>query len=340
VTNGSDRDVVASVIGTGVVGGRTVRHLLAGLPAGRVLVHDARPGIAESVARATGARAEVVTLDAALDAPIVVLATPQPHFELATEALARAAHVVSTGDELHDVIHLVRLAPRALAVGRSVVICANVAPGLGGVLARALVERLDEADEIHLAVHGTAGWSCARHHHRALGGVAVGWHDGDWIERPAGSGRELCWFPDPVGARDCYRSEMVDPFVLHAAFPSVQRISARVSATRRDRLTARLPMLSPPHSEGAVGALRVEVRGSRHGGREALVVGVAERTGTASAIVAGTMAIAVHDGTISTPGVLAPGDERLANDLLFDRLRAGGLVVDEFVGAGAGGSTW
>ena len=39
-------------------------------------------------------------------------------------------------------------------------------------------------------------------------------------------------------------------------------ISARRSARRRDRFTARLPMLSPPHQEGGIGALRVEVRGA------------------------------------------------------------------------------
>ena len=116
-------------------------------------------------------------------------------------------------------------------------------------------------------MHGTAGPACAREHHRSLRGWAIGWQDDRWIERPAGSGRELCWFPEPVGARDCYRAEMPDPWLLHRSFEGVDRISARMSATRRDRFTARLPMLSPPHREGGIGALRVEARGhDEHGG--------------------------------------------------------------------------
>ena len=76
-----------------------------------------------------------------------------------------------------------------------------------------------------------------------------------------GSGRELVWFPDPVGAADCYRAGLADPVLLHRAFPDVARIESRQAATRRDRLTSRLPMLRPPHAEGLVGAVSVEVRG-------------------------------------------------------------------------------
>ena len=34
-----------------------------------------------------------------------------------------------------------------------------------------------------------------------FGGRALDWRDGGWAQRPGGSGRELCWFPDPVGGR-------------------------------------------------------------------------------------------------------------------------------------------
>jgi hypothetical protein len=173
-----------------------------------------------------------------------------------------------------------------------------------------------------------------------LSNTGIGWHDGEWIERPGGSGRELCWFPDPVGPHDCYRAELTDPLVMHAAFPAIARISARVSATRRDRLTSRMPMLSPPHREGGVGAVRVEVRGGQpDGARETLVAGVAARVGTAAAAVAGVFAMAVAAGDIDVRGVVLPGDALLPNELLLDRLRADGLGVEEFVGQ-AGSPAW
>ena len=41
------------------------------------------------------------------------------------------------------------------------------------------------------------------------------------------------------------------------AFPGVARVTARLSATRRDRITAHLPMLRQPHPEGAECAVEV-----------------------------------------------------------------------------------
>ena len=43
------------------------------------------------------------------------------------------------------------------------------------------------------------------------------------------------------------------PLLLVPAFPGVPRVTARVAATRRDRLRARLPMLWPTHPEGGPG---------------------------------------------------------------------------------------
>ncbi len=69
--------------------------------------------------------------------------------------------------------------------------------------------------------------------------------------------------PIPIGAQDCYRAALPDALLLLPAFPGVRRVTSRVAATRRDRLTAGLPMLWPTHPEGGPGAVRVEVRGRR-----------------------------------------------------------------------------
>ena len=149
-----------------------------------------------------------------------------------------------------------------------------------------------------MAKAGTGGPACALVHHRALSRRSYDWRgagdgrrtDGDWVRRPGGSGRELFWFPDPVGPRDCYRAALPDPVLLHHALPDVERITARVAATRRDRLTAPLPMLSPPHTEGGTGAIRVEVRGRRDGTSDVVVLGATERPAVAAATVAATTA--------------------------------------------------
>ena len=175
--------------------------------------------------------------------------------------------------DIADVRALVDLDDHARRAMRALIVGAAMSPGLSGLLVDHLWRQLHVAEEIHVATHGTAGPACAVQHHDALGETAIGWHDGVWIERPGGSGRELNWFPEPIGAKDCYRAALPDPFLLQRCFPSASRISASGSGTRRDRLTARLPMLTPPHAAGDLGAVRVEVRGAgrrwraRHGDR-------------------------------------------------------------------------
>lgn len=285
-----------AVIGSGVVGERVRRNLSGAF---RLLPRD-------------------------ISADLVVLATPAPHVDTAARHLAAGTHVVSTTGAVDDVRDLLELDAVAREGGASLVVGAAVSPGLSGLIARALVNRLDGCDELHVAVHGTAGPACAREHHRALAGWALGWHDGRWIERQAGSGRELCWFPEPVGARDCYRGELADPILLHRSFPEVERISARTSATRRDRLTARLPMLTAPHAEGGIGALRVEARGhDADGARVTIVEGIAELIGTATAATAAAMVAAIAHRS-EHGGVVTTSDDDLATaDVLRDVLRHG-----------------
>lgn len=265
-------------------------------------------------------------------APIVVLAMGGPHAELAARCIRRGAHVVSTSGASSDVRELLELDDTARDAGVTLVVGAAVSPGLSGLFARHLAAGLARCDELHIAMHGTAGPACAREHHHALRGWAIGWQDGRWIERPAGSGRELIWFPEPVGARDCYRGEMPDPWLLHRSFPEVERISARRAATRRDRFTARLPMLSPPHREGGVGALRVEARGQdESGARATRVIGMAELIGTAAAAVAGAFVDLLAGGGVE-PGVVTAGDADLPTTDLLAAVARNGVRVQAFTG--------
>lgn len=324
-------DSPIGVVGLGAVGSRVARQIVE---SGRsVIVHDSDPGAGLAV-RGLDRCVLAGSIDAFSDTSCsaVVLCTPSPQVSLATTFLDRGVDVVSTADDPDDVYELVSLDARARERGVRLVVGAATSPGMSGLLAAELALRFDIVDEIHVAFHGTGGPACARQHHRALGGEALGWHDDEWIERPGGSGRELLWFPEPIGGKDCYRAELADPIVLQKAFPHVRRISARVSATRRDRLTARLPMMSPPHAEGGLGGLRVEVRGSRDGQRVTEVAGIAERT----AIVAGSVAASVAD-QLSTrrsadAGVIALGDGRLDDVALVTAVIERGIRVFEYVG--------
>ena len=282
------------VVGAGVTGATAGRVL--GARGARVAWYDTRVGAAVRAAgRWGGAPVDDAAALEVCDA--VVLASPPGHAPFAEDLVAAGCPVVSTSDAVDDVHALLHLHAPAVARGVSLVVGAAMCPGLSGLLVAGLVERLARVDEIHVAMHGTGGPACARQHHDALGDPSSAWHDGEWISRPGGSGRELCWFPEPIGAVDCYRAALPDPILLHRAFPGLLRISARLSATRRDRLTARLPMLAPPRRHGDVGGIRVEVRGADDdGGRLTHVAGAGGRSGTIAGTVAALYAEAVVQG--------------------------------------------
>jgi saccharopine dehydrogenase-like NADP-dependent oxidoreductase len=300
----------AVLIGIGAVGSRVARQLVSteGLD-GLTIVH---PDAAKAEQLAEALAAEHVTTvscrrnelpyETLSEADVVVLATPRRHRAAAEVALEHGAHVVSVCDEPDEVRGLLSLDAEARERALSVVVGAAFAPGLTCVLARHATAGFDSVDEIHVASLGTGGPSCARHHHAALSGDAVDWRDGAWRRRSGGSGRELCWFPDPVGGADCYRAGMPDAMLLVPAFPGVRRVTARMAASRRDRLTAWLPMLRPPHPEGALGAVRVEVRGLRGPVRDAVVFGAIDRPALAAGTVAAVAAAWAADGRLARSG--------------------------------------
>ena len=263
---------------------------------------------------------------------IVVLALPGRHRGLVEKIGRHGASVITLADDLDDTQQLFDLGELFSSNDASLVVGAGMSPGLSGLLARHLASRLHRIDELHIAMHGAAGPACARVHHRSLSGRSPGYIDGEWKEFHGGSGRELCWFPEPVGAVDCYRAESPLPILLHRAFPEAQRISSRRSATRRDRLTARLPMLRPPHAEGGVGALRVEVRGaSSDGARETYVMGVAELVGSVAAAVIASMITELKSSGLGR-GLVIPGAADIPTNRLLHRIQEFEVRVQELTG--------
>jgi hypothetical protein len=251
----------------------------------------------------------------------VIIATPAgTQYDLAVSWEGRTNTVITTSDDRDDVSRLLDLDDRwtetALVVG------AAFAPGVSTALAGALIDRFDIASEVHVARFGTGGPSCARQHHRALRNWAPEWRDGQWLDRPGGSGRELVFFPPPIGGADCYRAGVADPLVMHHAFSGLDRISSRLAATRRDRLTSPLPMLRAPHPEGLVGAIRVEVRGWQRDAYAVEVIAATGRPGVVTGVAAASAALETWSAGVSTVAG-ASGD-------WLDRVCGAGVTLHEF----------
>ena len=319
------------VVGAGAVGARAARQLVSSTAVARVLIDDEDEGRAAAVVASLGD--DQASVSDSRDVDVMVLTLPgSEHAGRARELLERGVPVVSVADGIDDVRALLELDGLAREREVSLVIGAGFSPGLTCVLAAHAAASLDQVDEVHIAKVGTGGPSCAQAHHRALAGEALDWRDGAWVTRRAGSGRELCWFPDPVGGADCYRAALPDALLLEPAFPGVERITARLGANRRDRITARLPMLRPPHPEGGPGGIRVEVRGRRGTARVVQVLGAMDRPAVAAGTVSAVAAVQAGLRELRRPG--AGGLAELVDPLPFlSDLAQRGVKAAVFEGA-------
>lgn len=294
------------VVGAGAVGSRAARQLASIDVVEHIGVCDTDGRRAASVVESLGSdmasTVDEVSPAACDGVDVVVLCGPGDHRRAAEIAIEGGADVVSTADAMSTVKRLLDLDAEATERGRTVVVGAAFSPGLTCVLARHAAEGFDAVDEVHVAKVGTGGPACARQHHRALGDLAVDWRDGGWTRRAGGSGRELVWFPDPLRGVDCYRAGLPDALLLVPAFGNVRRVTARLGANRRDRMTAWLPMLRRPHPEGGPGAVRVEVRGGQGAAREVRVLGAVDRPAVGAGAVAAMAAWWASDGRFVRPG--------------------------------------
>lgn len=326
------------LVGAGLVGARAARHLISAADTGDVtvtelLVADRHAKRRAAVVASLGPRATAVTAPEEATADLVLLASPAAtHAALARRAVRAGRHVVSVADSLPAVEALLDLDAEARERGVVVAVGAGFAPGLSCVLARHAAANFDAVDEIHIAHHGTGGPACARQHHAAFRSAGLDWRDHAWHRRPPGSGRELTFFPDPIGGMDCYRAALPDALLLVPEFPRAARVTARLAATRRDRLTVGLPMLRPPHPEGLIGGVRVEVRGRRGQVRDTLVYGAVDRPAVAAGTVAGVVARWIAAGRTERKG--AAGLAGLVEPVPFlHELARHGVTAAVFEGA-------
>jgi saccharopine dehydrogenase-like NADP-dependent oxidoreductase len=297
--------VRAILVGLGAVGARSARQLLSSNSINELVVFSHRAAGGEPRVAALGGagivRPEVLSdasfSEALSGASVVLLAAPGLRFWHAEESVRAGVPVVSVSDDPGEVRQLLDLDGEATKQRVAVAVGAGMVPGLSCLLTAWAASSLDELSEVHVASLGTGGRACARRHHAALREPVEEWRDGAWERKVASSGRELVWFPEQAGA-DCYRINRPDTLLIARAFPGLRFATTRAAASRRDRFTSWLPMLRPPHPEGTVGAVRVEVRGLRGGAAETVVVGAVGRPALLAGAVAAAMAVRAASGQL------------------------------------------
>lgn len=320
-----------AVLGAGAVGARVVRQLVATPAVKRVLVADGDDDrvrlVTESMADAARVRRRSAGDAWWRGADVAVLAIPGGHHgPMAERLLADGVSVVSVSADVADARALLDLDGRARDRQCTVVVGAGFSPGLTCLLSTQGAWSLDAVDEVHVARTGRGGPACAADGVRAQRGEVVEWRDGQWAGRPPGGGRQLCWFPDPVGALECCPVATGEALVLVPAFPGVQRVTSRSASGRWDRVGTRLAPLRRRRGEG-LGAVRVEVRGRRGEAQHNVVLGAVDRPAVAAGAVAAVAALAVAGGRLARHGAGGLAELAPASGLLTDLARRGVKVA-------------
>jgi hypothetical protein len=328
-----------AVLGAGAVGARAVRQLVSTDAVTEVVVADRDEDRARQVAMSMADAGRVRSRPAGEGwwegADVAILASAGgAHATVAEGLVAAGVSVVSVSADVDDVRDLLALDTRAREQGCAVVVGAGFSPGLSCLLAAHSASGFDVVDEVHVARTGTGGPACAADHLRAAKGEAMEWREGRWSAPPRGGGRQLCWFPDPVGALDCGRVAPADALVLVPAFPDVARVTSRSAAGVRNRVKTRLSEWRGRGGEGQLGAIRVEVRG-RHGDHHDIaVLGAVDRPAVAAGSVAAVAALAAAGGRLARHG--AGGLAELAPTLgLLAELARRGVKAAVFEGQAA-----
>jgi hypothetical protein len=283
----------ALVCGAGLVGRRVARQLADSDEIGHVRVADRRGRRAEAVVGALGGESSAMRwpLTSLEGVDVVVSALAGDHdVDVARRAIDACVPCVSVADSPSTIAGLRGLDGPAREAGTTVAIGAGFSPGLTEVLATHAATLFDEVEEVRLARAGWSGPASAASVRRTRRDVAALWRGGKWHE--VSKREEQVWFPEPIGPVDC-EAVRAPAEVMVGAIPNLAALTATLADAERPRRR---------HARAdALGAIRVEVWGTRKGGRDVVVYGAIDRVSIAAGAVAAIAAIRLVDRARPTP---------------------------------------
>ncbi|MGB5675557.1 MAG: saccharopine dehydrogenase NADP-binding domain-containing protein [Gemmatimonadota bacterium] len=281
---------------------------------------------------------------------------------VARAAIEARVPLVDAMDDWETALQMFELDDAARAAGITIITGLGASPGITNVMARAGVDRLDRADEIHTAwiMRGSdpGGPALARHLLYSLPHRAFVYEDGQMNEvRPFQDGAEVVWFPYH-GDVEVFHIGHPEPFMLARTFPDVRYADDKATflpAEVNDLIvdlgkSVRLPgngedvdemeraadqlhqtckaMVSVPR----IGALRAEVRGEVDGKRARWIFASPGRIGLGTGMPAAIGAKLLATGEVYQPGVHPP-EACIDPDYLLDAIEIRGIdtVTQTFI---------
>lgn len=334
--------------GAGDMGSAAVLDLAANPEVKNVTIADYRLEAAQRLAAVVGPKAQAVWVDAndhdalvrAIAGHDVAASAIGPFYKYEVKA-ARAAidagvPYVSICDDYDAAQAALELDDLAKAKGLTVLTGLGWTPGLSNVLARKAADELDHVEEIHIAWGGSAsdseGYAVILHTMHIFTGTVPTFRDGELVRVPAGSGRELVRFPDPVGDIYVYHVGHPEPVTIPRFIPGVKTVTLKggLSEDELNRLAqflnragltdtpakkdilgqiikAALPLLSKIGApEKPCSAIRVDARGWKNGKPTLISYGAADHMNRLTGIPLAIGAVMLGKKQIKAAGVMAP----------------------------------
>jgi lysine 6-dehydrogenase len=145
-------------------------------------------------------------------------------------AIEAQVDFVDICDDPQPTIDELNLHDEAKQAGITAIIGMGNNPGVGNLCARYGAQKLDEVEEIefiwvHPAISRTGG-AGVLHAIGAFSGDVPSYHQGQWVDVPAGSDKEAIDFPEPVGRVEVFHSGHPEPITV-PRYISVKDVSCK-----------------------------------------------------------------------------------------------------------------
>jgi len=359
--------------GAGDMASRTVRELAAEPDVSAVTIADCDLEAAQRLALALGEKVSAKWVDAN-DHKALVEAIgghdaaasgigPFYRFEAKVARAAVEARVpyVSLCDDYDGAQAVLELDDLAKLAGVTVLTGLGWTPGLSNLLARKGAEQFDLVDEINVSWGSSAsdseGYAVILHTLHIFTGLVPSFQKGRLLNVPAGSGKEVVLFPQPVGRVNCYHLGHPEPVTLPRFLHGVKTVTLKGGLSEqplndlaiwlaRLRLTntpakkdvlgqiikATLPLLSKlGEAEEPCSAVRVDVGGWTNSTYRQVSYGAAAHMPELTGIPLAIGALMLARGDIKMTGVVAP-EACIEPEPFFSELERRGVAIHELTG--------
>jgi saccharopine dehydrogenase-like NADP-dependent oxidoreductase len=271
--------------------------------------------------------------------------------------LEKGINYIDVSDHRSYTSKALKLHDRAIAANTTAIINTGIFPGISNSMVRQCVEKLDQAEKIHLSYivsgSGGAGITVMRTTFLGLQNPFHAWIDNTWQSVKPYTEREIINFPKPYGDSGVYWYDMPETFTLPKAFPTVKTVITKfgsspdfynhltwIAANIFPKFWIKNPvgveflsyvshfMTDITDKFSGIGvAIRAEVTGIKDN-QEITVCSTLfhENTAIAAGIGAGSIAQLILQGRLNKPGVY-PVEEALSTDLFEEIMEGRGINI-------------